>query len=392
MASAAPDHLLDASILVEDFDLNDDEMYDRSAIGALAFGQQLRHSQEQSPVPSPASSHHDLLSPVPASKYASGGGGLPLDAELDDLAFGTRPELGGGAFLDADDDLLDSPLDSSSFGSSSSRSSPGTQAHYSEGPSWLPRFLTTLYWAPYFDFSTKKIQARVVRAMLPVYSEPFFRSPRDHPDLYAPFWLTTSLVVVLAVSGNLASYLEHEEDDKWKASFDHLAFAASVFYGWLFLAPVLVYLGFMWIGTHKPLAELISLYGYALAVWLPTSMLLLVPSNLLRLSMSLLSAVLSAVFLVRNLAVGTIRPRFVTVEAEDDGLELDQLEAGGGGSPGSSAAENAGAGAAEIVYDPQDHVLPRESRAQASLVLAAAFVLQLLLGLVIKINFFPKMT
>lgn len=58
------------------------------------------------------------------------------------------------------------------------------------------------------------------------------------------------------------------------ADFEKFAFAAAVFYGWIIVLPICMYFVLRWIGTYKSLGELVSLYGYSLAVWLPTSVCL----------------------------------------------------------------------------------------------------------------------
>lgn len=49
-----------------------------------------------------------------------------------------------------------------------------------------------------------------------------------------PFWITTTLIFVMGMTGNLATYLS-SEDDKWVYDFTKVTFATSLLYNYVTL-------------------------------------------------------------------------------------------------------------------------------------------------------------
>lgn len=60
--------------------------------------------------------------------------------------------------------------------------------------------------------TTEEITSRIVASLLP-FSSRFYNLYNDKADLYGPFWIYTTLVMVLAVAGNLNNYLHQLSDD-----------------------------------------------------------------------------------------------------------------------------------------------------------------------------------
>jgi protein YIPF1/2 len=54
-----------------------------------------------------------------------------------------------------------------------------------------------------------------------------------NPDLYGPFWIVVTLIFTIAISGNIANYLQHASTDyHWRYNFHLVSIAASsiIFY------------------------------------------------------------------------------------------------------------------------------------------------------------------
>lgn len=155
----------------------------------------------------------------------------------------------------------------------------------------------------YFDFDTIEITARLMRTLTPFAPQPLFGED-EKVDLYAPFWITTSLIVLLAAAGNLSSYLAFtptETTPFWAYDFNTVSFLASLLYSWLSIAPVCLWFGLRRIASsERSLAELIALAGYSLLYFVPTAVLLVPAISWLRWSALAGCWVLSAVFLARN--------------------------------------------------------------------------------------------
>lgn len=56
--------------------------------------------------------------------------------------------------------------------------------------------------------------SRIVQSIKPLKPE-FLRISQINPDLYGPFWIMTTIVVLVSLSGNLSRYLRHWEESKF---------------------------------------------------------------------------------------------------------------------------------------------------------------------------------
>lgn len=77
------------------------------------------------------------------------------------------------------------------------------------------------------------IQKRLIASLIP-FNKMFFTMYKEKPDLYGPFWIYTTLIVVLAILGNLSRFIdmavikESKEEFEWEYNF--VPVAASVIY------------------------------------------------------------------------------------------------------------------------------------------------------------------
>jgi len=126
------------------------------------------------------------------------------------------------------------------------------------------------------------------------------------PDLYGPVWITMTLVLFLAVTGNTSKYLQTDIDTSTstEAEFEyditHLTKAFSILTFYTFALPSLLYVMMQCIHVPMGLVELISIYGYSLAIYVPTTLLCLVPNVMLEWMFLFIATVWSLVFVVRN--------------------------------------------------------------------------------------------
>ena len=74
-------------------------------------------------------------------------------------------------------------------------------------PTGSAAFWTITYYQPLFDVDTVQVLNRVKGSLLPRPRGAFFELIAANPDLYGPFWVATTLIFAMAITGNLASYL-----------------------------------------------------------------------------------------------------------------------------------------------------------------------------------------
>ena len=139
-------------------------------------------------------------------------------------------------------------------------------------------------------------------SMVPVPGKSFLQHHiRPRPDLYGPFWICVTLVFSIAISGNLADFLQKsvdpEQSIKWHYDFHKVrllshhktvstillkvTLAATAVFSYAGLLPAGLY-GFLWWASSGAGAatltflELVCLYGYSLAIYIPVSILWLI--------------------------------------------------------------------------------------------------------------------
>merc|ERR1719399_404195 len=105
------------------------------------------------------------------------------------------------------------------------------------------------------------------------------------------------------MTGNLASYISFvptTAHPKWTYNFNQLTLAGSVVYSYVTLLPLLFWMLLRYYEASKKLVDVLCIYGYTLSIFVPISLLCVIPSNLLRWLLMLAGGAISAVFLLSN--------------------------------------------------------------------------------------------
>jgi protein YIPF1/2 len=105
----------------------------------------------------------------------------------------------------------------------------------------------------------------------------------------------------MAATGNVAHYIATKEKTVWKYDFQKLTNAAWIFYSSISVIPIAVWFALGHLSHTKQLVEVISLYGYSLFIFIPTSVICVLPLEWLRWTSVVVSFVVSSTFIVRNL-------------------------------------------------------------------------------------------
>merc|ERR1719309_895465 len=147
-------------------------------------------------------------------------------------------------------------------------------------------FWTLSYYQQFFDVDTSDVKNRLLYSMIPVPGKSFLQHHiRPRPDLYGPFWICCTLVFSIAISGNLADFLQKSMDPdetiKWHYDFHKVTLAATAVFSYAGIVPASLYGFLWWSGSAAGAAtlsflELVCLYGYSLAIYIPVSLLWLI--------------------------------------------------------------------------------------------------------------------
>jgi len=140
------------------------------------------------------------------------------------------------------------------------------------------------YYKDFFDVDTNTVLNRVKRSILPLPKYNFNSTyMKGKPDMYGPFWVCATVVVCFGVCGNLTSLIHNFSDPKYTYApqFYLLPIAGLIIYSYAFILPLLVK-AFLWwrkIAPNFAVSNIICIYGYSLFIFIPASLLFIIPSD-----------------------------------------------------------------------------------------------------------------
>ncbi|PNY12588.1 protein YIPF1 [Trifolium pratense] len=164
-------------------------------------------------------------------------------------------------------------------------------------------FFSVSSYTQYFNVDTDVVVNRLISSLNPV-GDDFFAKIDANPDLYGLIWISTTLVFVLTLLGNLATYLMQKHiDDKtsWKFDVNFVNTAAWSIYGYVIVVPLAYYFFLQYMGSNANLVRFWCMWGYSLTIFILSSFLLLIPFEILRWIIIILTGVASASFVALNL-------------------------------------------------------------------------------------------
>lgn len=133
------------------------------------------------------------------------------------------------------------PRNSPSFREDLSDESPSRHANKS--------FWTFEYYQQFFDVNTEEVKQRILWSMVPSLGKNYLEHYiKPNPDLYGPIWICTTLIFTIAVSGNVANYLQYAPHGTyhWRYDFHLISYAATAIISYAWLVPILLYTFIKW--------------------------------------------------------------------------------------------------------------------------------------------------
>jgi len=186
-------------------------------------------------------------------------------------------------------------------------SSSGTPLPTTDGEAKPYRIWHIEYYSKYFDVDTTEVGARIVRSLVP-FSYKFMDSVAHNPDLWGPFWIATTLIFAIAAASNFASWLDNKE--AFSYDFETVSVGAGTIYGYVGLAPIILWAIFKWLEIPVTLLQNVCIYGYSLFVFLPVAGLCILPFEWLRWTLICAAAALSITFLLMNFAAPIAQTKY----------------------------------------------------------------------------------
>ncbi|WEW58360.1 GTPase-activating protein gyp8 [Emydomyces testavorans] len=162
------------------------------------------------------------------------------------------------------------------------------------------RFWTLSYYAQYFDVDTSEVFRRCTATLYPRSN--FLDVLDGNPDLYGPFWIATTVVVILFLTGTISQYLAHERKGHFEYDFRLLSGAAGLVYGYTGVIPIALWGALRWFGSSSAdLIECWALYGYANLIWIAVALVSWSPLTALNWVLVGVGFGWTVFFLLRNL-------------------------------------------------------------------------------------------
>ncbi|XP_027332442.1 protein YIPF1 homolog isoform X2 [Abrus precatorius] len=167
---------------------------------------------------------------------------------------------------------------------------------------WRGVFSVSSY-SQYFNVDTDVVLTRLISSLNPVGGD-FFSKIDANPDLYGLIWISTTLVFVLASIGNLATFLIQKHADNstsWSFDVSYVNMAACSIYGYVIVVPLAYYFFLQYMGSNASLIRFWCMWGYSLTIFIISSFLLIIPVEILRWFIIIITGVASASFVALNL-------------------------------------------------------------------------------------------
>lgn len=181
------------------------------------------------------------------------------------------------------------------------------------GASANKSFWTLEYYQQFFDVDTKDVIDRIIASIIPNRTDTSKTIAQIRPDLYGPFWISVTLIFTIAISGNVANYLQYaNEKYHWKYDFHLVSYAATTICLYVTLVPLCLWGLLKWSsdvtdldgledGKTPSALELVCVYGYSLFIYIPVSILWSIQVVWLQWLLGLMASLLSGSVLLLTL-------------------------------------------------------------------------------------------
>ena len=186
----------------------------------------------------------------------------------------------------------------------SNNTNAGTLPDNSSAPSQKRMIWSLTFYAQFFDVDTSTVLHRCRSAILPFLpnTPPFLDIMDGNPDLYGPFWIATTVVMILFLTGTISHKLATEGKKHFEYDFALLSGAAGLIYGYTLFVPLGLWAALRWFGAHSlELVECWALYGYGNLFWIAVALVSWSPLNGLNYALVGVGYAVSVFFLVKNL-------------------------------------------------------------------------------------------
>ena len=153
----------------------------------------------------------------------------------------------------------------------------------------------------YFDVEFNDIKQKIKGSLIP-FNKSFYQSIETNSDLYGPFWIFTTIIFLIALIGNISSYMHSEDKDKFVYDYNHVPHAIFIIYGFGFGAPFILWIIMKFLfKIDIDLITNICIYGYSYTILIPILLICIIPLKLISTLALLYFLIHSCTFLFYNM-------------------------------------------------------------------------------------------
>ncbi|KAG4301735.1 hypothetical protein PCK1_001998 [Pneumocystis canis] len=165
------------------------------------------------------------------------------------------------------------------------------------------------FYSKFFNIETNQIIQRCIHAMFPKNN--FLELIEENPDLYGPFWVATTAIFSIFFSSTITEWIKaHLSKISYNCNFSTFTKACFLIYGYNTIISIGVWGLLMYYQCKLKLHEYFCLYGYAMSIWIPMTIINIFPfeifnlnifSNIIRWISIIIGFLISSLFLLKEL-------------------------------------------------------------------------------------------
>jgi hypothetical protein len=186
------------------------------------------------------------------------------------------------------------------------------------------------YYQRYFDITSSEVVTRIIKTFSFPVKNNFLSHVRENggADIWAPFWIVTTLIVLLVISSNIGGLfnwsqmvndfknqmnpvvngthvgkleIPDKDFEGWVNDFSIISMGAITCYTYLILVPIVLFFVMKWKKIENiTLVECWSIYGYSFVIVLPCAVLCIFNSSWIRWLVIIVGFTYSTAFLISN--------------------------------------------------------------------------------------------
>ncbi|KAK8810700.1 hypothetical protein WA158_007275 [Blastocystis sp. Blastoise] len=163
---------------------------------------------------------------------------------------------------------------------------------------WSLASLTNL--KPYFNVDTKDVYERLLSSVNPKSEKSIMQNVESNPDLYGPFWISTTIIVLIGAVSNILTWF-FTQSSSFKIDMESVYSIVATTYIYTILSPLILWCLGNINGVHFSLTQYICLFGYSLTPFLVAALICIIPGSLFHFIILTVAAGLSIYDLLRDL-------------------------------------------------------------------------------------------